>query len=491
MRQILVRTVLGMLLVIPAVAAAQEPAVITGVVVRAADRTPLAGVAVRIERVSARAVTTADGRYQIVIPAARFTPGDSVTVTASRIGLSTSSRRVELRGGTSEVNFVLAEAALHLESVVVTGMGTPGAAVAGDGGSGAGRAGPDSEPGVLTASVLDDLSPRGWREYQRFLRRHPHGQEWGLEPREAVRIRFLGSGRPLRDHVVSVQQGERRYELRTRADGTIRIFPRLEHRLENGEFTVTPRGGVPQRLVLSPALVRRQVTVNQPIAPLQAPRPTLDILLLVDATGSMQDEMSYLQTELRDIVTRVQPRGSQLEVRISVVYYRDRGDEFVTRPHAFTTNVDSTADFLAATRADGGGDTPEEMNEALRVAMEQAWSDGPAARMLFVVADAPPHPYPDARYTYHDALVDATRRGISVFPVAASGVDRPTEYLMRAMAVMTGGKYLFLTDDSGVGNPHLTPDQDFDVHKLNDLMVREIRQFVAGYYPRLNGLAAR
>jgi hypothetical protein len=204
----------------------------------------------------------------------------------------------------------------------------------------------------------------------------------------------------------------------------------------------------------------------------------------------MQDEMSYIQAELRDIVARVQPRGEPLDVRISVVYYRDRGDEFVTRTHPFTDDVDATVAFLSATRASGGGDYPEEMYAGLREMMAQAWSDGPAARMLFLVADAPPKRYPDETYTHHDAVADATRRGISIFPVAASGADRPTEYLMRVMAVATGGRYLFLTDDSGVGDPHLTPEQPYGVYRLNDLMVREIRAFVAARYPELRGYAA-
>ena len=64
--------------------------------------------------------------------------------------------------------------------------------------------------------------------------------------------------------------------------------------------------------------------------------------------------------------------------------------------------------------------------------------------------------------------------------MAASGVDKPTEFLFRAMAVMTGGKYVFLTDDSGVGNSHEEPDiSGYQVEKLNELMVGEIRSFVA------------
>lgn len=59
---------------------------------------------------------------------------------------------------------------------------------------------------------------------------------------------------------------------------------------------------------------------------------------------------------------------------------------------------------------------------------------------------------------------------------------------MRAMAVATGGKYIFLTDDSGIGNPHLTPETPFEVEPLNDLMVGEIRAFVARHFPQVRGL---
>lgn len=347
---------------------------------------------------------------------------------------------------------------------------------------------PQRNAGTLTAGMLDDFSPTGRAEYARFLDEQDDRQSWEMEPREGLAVRVRRGRTLLRDHPVSVEQGERRYELRTLPDGTVRLFPGSLHALVDGEVTVTPHGGAPQRLVLSPALRRRgRADVAYRAAP---PRPRLDLGLLIDATGSMQDEMSYLQAELRDIVARVQPRGAPLDLRISVVYYRDRGDEFVTRALPFTDDVDATVAFLSATRAGGGGDTPEEMFAGLREMMAQEWSGGPAARMLFLVADAPPKRYEDESYVHHDAVAEAARRGISIFPLAASGTDRPTEYLMRAMAVATGGRYLFLTDDSGVGNPHLTPEQPYGVERLNDLMVREIRAFVAARYPELRRYAA-
>jgi hypothetical protein len=68
--------------------------------------------------------------------------------------------------------------------------------------------------------------------------------------------------------------------------------------------------------------------------------------------------------------------------------------------------------------------------------------------------------------------------------VAASGVDRQTEYLMRALAVASGGKHIFLTDDSGVGNPHLRPEVGAPpVEKLNELLIREIRDYARRAFP--------
>ena len=496
---------LSLLLLFAAPASAQGPAIVTGHVTGADGTTPEAAVLVRIESLNVGASTGADGAYRLVIPGARIRPGLAVTLTASRTGLSPISRTVLLSpGSTLTQNFQMATSTLLLEDVVVTG--TAGAvearkvpfevgsvlaedvAVSPAGEGGRAR----HEAGLLTAGVIDDFGRQGWSEYRGFLRNERQGQQWGVEPWDVLQVRVRNGEDALRDLPVEVEQDGRRFQARTDGDGIVRLFPGLaHHRLREGAFTVTPRGGAPARLAYSRRSFRHGarpvLEVNQPLAA-RVHRPVLEIGFMIDATGSMGDEMTYIQTELRDIIGRVQPLGAPFDVRIAVVYYRDRGDEFVTRVQPFTDDVDATVAFLSATPADGGGDTPEEMNAAFRETMQQGWSEEPAARMLFVVADAPPHEYADATYTYQDALADASRRGIAIFPLASSGIDRSTEYLMRAIAVATGGKYIFLTDDSGIGNPHLTPETPFQVEPLNDLMVREIRAFAARRYPEVRGL---
>jgi hypothetical protein len=126
--------------------------------------------------------------------------------------------------------------------------------------------------------------------------------------------------------------------------------------------------------------------------------------------------------------------------------------------------------------ASGGGDFPESVNAALDDAVHRlAWAGDESGRLAILVADAPPHYYPDEQYTYKQAIRDFASRGIKLVPVGASGIDKSTEYLFRQMAAFTGGRYVFLTDHSGVGNPHLTPDiESYEVERLDRILVRVI-----------------
>lgn len=74
---------------------------------------------------------------------------------------------------------------------------------------------------------------------------------------------------------------------------------------------------------------------------------------------------------------------------------------------------------------------------------------------------------------------EAAEKGIRIVPVAASGVDKSCEYLLRSMALKTGGTYTFLTNDSGIGYDHIEPTiGSYDVEKLNDMMVRIVGEYL-------------
>ena len=101
---------------------------------------------------------------------------------------------------------------------------------------------------------------------------------------------------------------------------------------------------------------------------------------------------------------------------------------------------------------------------------EHEWRENARARILFLVLDAPPHHEKRARV--RRAIRQAAEQGIRIVPVAGSGIDKPTEFLMRFAATATGGTYAFLTDHSGIGNSHIKPTiGKHKVRKLNDLLV--------------------
>ena len=65
--------------------------------------------------------------------------------------------------------------------------------------------------------------------------------------------------------------------------------------------------------------------------------------------------------------------------------------------------------------------------------------------------------------------------GIKIVPVSASGINKGTEYLLRSFAMATNGTYVFITNDSGVGNEHIEATVgEYQVEKLRDLIARLI-----------------
>lgn len=207
----------------------------------------------------------------------------------------------------------------------------------------------------------------------------------------------------------------------------------------------------------------------------------LDIALVVDTTGSMGDEIVYLQAELDAIATEVEAAYPAAETRWALIVYRDEGDEYVTRVFDFR-GVDALRSDLGRQAAGGGGDYPEASDAALEDATNLAWrEDAATARLAFWVADAPHHAERTGRLV--EAVRTAALLDVHIYPVASSGVDETTERSMRSAAQVTGGRYLFLTDDSGVGGSHLEPTLPcYFVTLLSDAMLRMIDVEMSGVY---------
>ncbi len=215
-----------------------------------------------------------------------------------------------------------------------------------------------------------------------------------------------------------------------------------------------------------------QVTAE--IGSIDTPLRALDLMFVFDTTGSMGDELLYLQKEFEDIAGRVADQST----RFSVNFYRDHGDAYIVHSNPFSDDIKAASALINAESADGGGDYEEAVDEALiNAVMEHEWREE-ASKILFLILDAPPHDTDEVAANLRMAVEAATAQGIRIIPIAASGVNEKTEAFLRSIAMLTGGTYTFLTDDSGVGNSHLEPTVgSYSVEALNDLIVRLVKEY--------------
>lgn len=228
-----------------------------------------------------------------------------------------------------------------------------------------------------------------------------------------------------------------------------------------------------------PAIQSFQKGINILQLPVDCQIPSMiDIAFVIDATGSMADEINYLKVELKDVISRVQDSLSETTINLGSIFYRDVTDAYLVKQSPLSSNINQSIQFIQKQTADGGGDTPEAVESALDSAIHQLdWSDEAVAKLIFLVLDAPPHQSPEVVEKMNQLMKAAAQKGIRIIPVACSGTDKSTEYLMRSLALGTNGNYLFLTDDSGIGNPHIEPTTDeYEVQKFNDLLMETIIQ---------------
>ena len=204
-----------------------------------------------------------------------------------------------------------------------------------------------------------------------------------------------------------------------------------------------------------------------------------DIAFIVDATGSMGDEIRFLQSDLKYIIDHAHSE-TKVALRTAVEFYRDEEDEYIILGKDFSTNVANTQAFIDEQYANGGGDYPEAVHTALENSLQKfSWNESARARIAFLILDAPAHHQDDVIESLQKSIELYAKNGIKLIPVAASGVDKDTESMLRFFEIITGGTYVFLTDDSGIGYSHLEASVgDTNVEKLADLMIRLIKKYV-------------
>ncbi|WP_336774540.1 VWA domain-containing protein [Paenibacillus sp. MMO-58] len=350
-----------------------------------------------------------------------------------------------------------------------------------------GRTDAPIQAGQLTAGEWDDLA--AWDRFNNLLNSYEGSDSsahWGFEYFNRLEVSVTSDGRAVSDARVRLigQQNQTVWEAKTNAEGKAYVFAGLfkdnEQPYQRTRYSVEVMADQ-QKKKVSNIEVPGQGALKVDLDGELPESNQVDVMFVMDTTGSMQDEMDYLEAELKDVITRVgEKHANQLDIRMSTNFYRDIHDDYVVKANPFTANIDQAVKLIAMQKAQGGGDYPEAVEQALRNAVsDHKWSESARARLLFLVLDAPPHHEAQIMQEMHSVLEEASKAGIRIIPVASSGVDVDTEYLLRFAAVATGGTYLFLTDDSGIGSDHLEPAVgEYETKLLNDLLVEVINRYV-------------
>lgn len=347
------------------------------------------------------------------------------------------------------------------------GLGAPGAigrgAGAGSGsgfglgsgfGSGSGRvraprvrmgatsASPSQRRGVAAGEWDDNAN---YHEFQKFLGtqlEHPFTKV-DVAKRRFIVVRDSEGKAVPNCRVVVKDRHEHKTVLRTGASGRTLLFPAAvgltgtqlaaqtacEGNSVGSTFSIADADGVVDLRLRRPRAV--------------APTKTVDIVFVLDTTGSMGEEISQLKSTITQVADTLGSAG--VKVRLGMVEYRDRGDAFLTRMHQMTTDVAGFAKRVDKIEARGGGDAPEDVNEGLSIALTKInWRMSSVARIAFVIGDAPPQLNYQDSTNYADSMKLAATKGIHLYTIAASGMDGLGQVVWRQVAQFTGGTNMFI-----------------------------------------------
>jgi Mg-chelatase subunit ChlD/curli biogenesis system outer membrane secretion channel CsgG len=343
----------------------------------------------------------------------------------------------------------------------------------------------------LSAGIQDDN--KQFNYFTRFLEEYKDAvQAYAIPVQERILIRVTdGDGAGLADAAVSVRgRGAGLASGTTYSDGSFLFFP-AEHPGPDAEYEVTAEyAGVKKT-----ASIERRGTRSVDLA-LAVQRRTvesapLDIVFILDTTASMGEEINRLKTTIEIIYSNIALFPSKPQVRFGLVLFRDRDDEYVTRVVPLTADLASFQASLDQVEADGGGDTPEDLQAALADALTKIDWSARGVRLGFIITDAPPHLDYGEQYTYVSAVHDARQKGIKLYSIGSGELDLSGEYVLRQISQYTDAKYIFLTygergDSEGgkIGSVSHHVGAQYRTDKLEALVIQLAREELAAYTGR-------
>lgn len=214
----------------------------------------------------------------------------------------------------------------------------------------------------------------------------------------------------------------------------------------------------------------------EPAADGKPARRRVEVCFVLDTTGSMGGLIAGAKEKIWAIANELIAAKPAPELRLALIGYRDRGDEYVTRVTDLTADIDAIHAKLMEFAANGGGDGPESVNQALHEAVTKvSWSDDKGVlKIVFLVGDAPPHMDYEQDVRYPDVCQAAMKRDLVINAVQC-GTDGDTARVWKEIARLAEGKYIPLVQTGGM--VRIAAPQDEEIARLN----REIGGTLIGY----------
>jgi len=296
----------------------------------------------------------------------------------------------------------------------------------------------------LKAGYSDDNEQFNY--YLKFLDDYGRGiDQYPLRVGERIVITVTdGEGKPVNGAAVTASaNGKRLTSGRTYASGTFSLYP-LEY-ADAGAYDVVVSQGSEKasaRVERGGPRTVRIALKGKRVLPQKTP---LDILFVIDTTGSMSEEIQRLKDTIEIISANVASVSPAPLVRFGMVLYRDKGDAYVTKVAPLTESLEEFQEALDWVEADGGGDGPEDLQSALSDAVKKIQWNRDGIRLAFVITDAEAHLDYGQSYTYAEAARDAKAMGVKIHTIGTGSLPLGGEYVLRQVAQYTQGRYIFLT----------------------------------------------
>jgi hypothetical protein len=239
--------------------------------------------------------------------------------------------------------------------------------------------------------------------------------------------------------------------------------------------------GTPPKVLTPPDVVPPTPPTPPQVVNVPKVRPRIEVVFALDTTGSMSGLLDGAKRKIWSIASYIAQGDPKPELRVGLVAYRDKGDDYVTRFYDLSDDLDKVFERLSTFEAAGGGDTPEHVSKALSDAINRAsWTNEQSVlKQIYLVGDAPPHTDYNDGFDYRQLSKKAQGLGIHINTVRC-GSDRQTQLVWNEISNLASGAYASI-DQSGGMIAIATPYDD----KLADLNAKLVNTAIG--YGRYRG----